>query len=82
MDDLAARLRHYLGVARITQADLARAIGVKPAAVSQWLSQQRDRRSDPTHENLAKAVAALGIDLATFWGPLPEEEKQVEEGAA
>ena len=41
----------------------ADAVGVSESTVSLWLSD----KAEPTHDNLARACSALGIDLEEFW---------------
>lgn len=73
MDTLAHRLRVALEQAQgraKSQADLARACGVSPAAVTQWMHGDVQTIR---WENLAKAADALGVQvqwLATGGGPM------------
>jgi transcriptional regulator with XRE-family HTH domain len=64
----AWRERH----ARITQAALARKVGVTRAAVSQWESGC----AEPTHARLKSVVDALGITMPRFWGVVPRLSKR------
>lgn len=48
------------------QVELAAQMGIYPSSISRWESGE----SDPSHKNLARMAAVLGIDLATFFGPL------------
>jgi transcriptional regulator with XRE-family HTH domain len=61
--EIAARLRYFLGRAGLKAARLAEACEVTPGAVSEWLAGH----VEPTHENLARAVRACGVDLGEFW---------------
>lgn len=70
MATLADRLRIAMEHAGITQAELARACGVKPPSVHGWLS---GKAKFLRGENLLRASAALGVNqlwLATGQGPM------------
>lgn len=51
-------------------AELARRVGVTPAAVSRW----ECGAAEPTHANLEHIACACGIGLDEFWGELPGGE--------
>lgn len=68
VEELAARFRYYLGKADISQAELARRIGLKPPTISSWVHGV----SAPTYDNICRACKEMGVDLAKFFGPLPE----------
>lgn len=77
MDDLPARLRYWRTRAGLTQAQLAEAIDVDPASITRW----QQGAAAPTTTRLIQVAAACGVDMATFWGPLPETA-EAEEPAA
>jgi transcriptional regulator with XRE-family HTH domain len=64
---LARRMRHFARASSLSQAEIARGIGVSDPSVHSWLSG----KNTPTHENLAAFARVCGVDLATFWGPIP-----------
>lgn len=70
MTTLGERLRAAMDAANISQAELARACGVKPPSVHGWLSgKSRFLRG----ENLLRAALVLGVDhdwLATGRGEM------------
>lgn len=70
---LADRLTRALAESGLTQAELARACGVKPPSVSGWLS---GKSKFLRGENLLSAAAALGVRqqwLATGDGPMKDD---------
>lgn len=66
--DLAERLARWLDHRDLTQADLARSVGVSTSAVAQWFIGE----TEPTRSNLDKIVEAFDITLSEFWGDLPK----------
>lgn len=82
---LAERLTTAMERSGITQAELARACGVKPPSVNGWLS---GKSKFLRGENLLKAAAVLGVSqqwLATGEGPMaaavaPSSSSNVEPG--
>jgi transcriptional regulator with XRE-family HTH domain len=56
------RLEQILEFHGITQADLARRVGIKPSAINQWMSGS----VMPSDDNAARAAGALGEDLEYF----------------
>jgi transcriptional regulator with XRE-family HTH domain len=56
----------------LTQAALAKKIGISPSAVAQWELGQ----TVPTTDNLAKIAKALGVSLAAFWGDPPKKKRE------
>lgn len=66
------RLLHFLRRSGLKRSELARKVGVKPQAVTAWLSRHG---STPEYANLVKAIKAMGIDLQTFFGPLEDKPK-------
>lgn len=72
---IAERIRHFARAAGKSQAQIATAMGVTSSAVAQWFALgKKGRVVEPTHENLARLVVVLGIDLATFYGPLSADD--------
>lgn len=64
------RLKHFAGKAGLSQAHIARKMGKTPSAISKWFTGA----GAPTLANLGQVVEMLGIDMATFWAPFPEEQ--------
>jgi transcriptional regulator with XRE-family HTH domain len=70
MSALADRLREAMALASVSQADLARACGVKAPSVNGWLS---GKSKFLRGENLLKAASRLGVSpkwLAEGRGPM------------
>lgn len=67
------RIRHWRQVAGLSKTELARACGVSQSAVSQW---EDGNYSPPTLKNLAKIAKACGVELRTFFGPIPDVEDE------
>lgn len=65
--ELGARIKAWLRIRGLTQAALAKAVGVTPAAVTAWVNGE----SDPTQRNLEAIVQALGLTMAEFYGAPP-----------
>ena len=76
--DLRDRLRYWRSRAGLTQKQLAAAIGIDAASITRW--QQGD--VVPTTTRLLQVAEACGVDMVTFWGPMPEAPADVDEGAA
>lgn len=55
----------------LSQADVARAVGVSRQAVRLWESGA----AEPTHANVEKFASAIGVSLAVFWGEPPAQPK-------
>lgn len=66
---LAQRLLHFLKRSKLSRAELARRVGVKPSAVTAWLSEGG---SSPEFDNLSRAVAEMGVTMHEFFGPLED----------
>lgn len=67
---IAGRLvAHWRSKADLTQAELARKVGVTPQAVGSW------ERGDavPTEENVVRVAHALGMSLRRFYAAPPAE---------
>jgi transcriptional regulator with XRE-family HTH domain len=56
---VAAQIRAELGVAKMSQAELARAIGVHPATISRYLDIENPR--DIRWDDFAEIAKALGL---------------------
>ena len=66
---VAARIAAAMKSAGLSRAELARRVGVSPAAASQWCLGT----STPTVDNLTKIAAALGVSLDELAGSLRSE---------
>lgn len=60
--DIAERITYFREEAELTQADLARAIGKDPSAVSHWEA----KRHRPSMDNLIAIAGACGQTLRSF----------------
>jgi transcriptional regulator with XRE-family HTH domain len=69
--EVGKRIAHWRVWRSWTPQDLAKAVGVTPAAVYQW-EGTGESKVRPSLEKLEKVVDALGITMARFWGPLPK----------
>lgn len=67
---LNERIRLWRESRGITKAQLARDVGVSPAAVSQW---EQDKGTEPTHTNVAAIASAIGVSLSVFYGAPPHD---------
>lgn len=65
--DLSLRIVSWLRAKDRTQSQLARALDIRPSAVSSWVTN----KSDPTHHNLLAVAAFLGVTMAEFYGDIP-----------
>lgn len=63
--------REHLG---LSQKELAEAIGVVPATVCMWESE--DYEHGPNRKNLEELLKIFGITLLRFYGPLPRAKKK------
>ncbi len=75
MSTLAERLAIALTKAKISKAELARRVGIKPPSVNGWFS---GKAKFLRGENLLSAAAALGVNdqwLATGTGPMLRDEQ-------
>ncbi len=52
----------------LSKAALARAVGVSPAAATQW---EQEDGTEPTHDNIERIAETIGISLSVFWGEPP-----------
>ena len=65
--ELPRRIRYWRKRAGFKSFELARKMGLNVSTVSTWESG----RSAPSHETLERVSFFCGIDLVTFWSPLP-----------
>lgn len=63
------RLRFFFERSGLSQEALGRKIGIRGAAVNQWLAG----KTAPRHGRIPRICRALGISVARFYGPLVEE---------
>lgn len=61
------RLSQWCKHLNVRPSVIARAASVSTAAVAQWMGG----KNNPSQEHLQLAVQALGISMATFYGPIP-----------
>lgn len=72
----AKNLRMYRSIARMTQADLAKASGITRAVVNNY----ELARSEPSFETLCKMATVLGVDITDLVedkGPSPDYIRRV-----
>ena len=62
------RLVLWLDAKGLKQQDLAKALGVSQAAVSQW----RSGHCDPRYQTLQDAISWLGLSEPEFYGQIKE----------
>lgn len=65
MDDWASRLKRLRTATRLSQAKVARALGIAPASVAQW----EIGRSKPSLDRLPTIAALYGVSLEELCGP-------------
>ncbi|MFT8990429.1 MAG: helix-turn-helix domain-containing protein [Gluconobacter albidus] len=65
MDDWATRLKRLRTKTRLSQAKVARALGIAPASVAQW----EIGRSKPSLDRLPAIASLYGVDLKDLCGP-------------
>lgn len=61
--DLAERIRAARNRAGMTQAQLARSVGVSREAVSQWEAKDPTKRTAPNNVNLAKVARTCRVSM-------------------
>lgn len=59
----ARNIRRGREALKLTQFDLAAAVGVKPASVCRWESLEADKRATPTDAHKLALAAALHQDV-------------------
>lgn len=69
--ELSERIALWRKAKGLTQAELAAAVGVTPAAVYQW-EGSGDSRTTPSVGHLEKLVGALGLTIGQFYGRVPK----------
>lgn len=74
---IARRITHWRKFAGLKQADIAKAVGVSPSAVSLWESGG----NAPTLENVEAIAAACGVELRVFFGPVVLNDAAAPPGA-
>lgn len=62
------RLKRWLAIKAMRPAELARAVGVKPPTMFEWMNDLCAPRGD----RLPAIAAALGITQGELFGPLPD----------
>ena len=65
----ADRLRFWMKKRGVTRKQIAEATGKTTQAVHWWLKD----KNDPPQEAIVAIVGMMGIDLATFYGPLEDD---------
>ena len=74
---LSIRIRHARRIAQLTQAGLAKRVGVGPSAVAQW---ELPDGTSPTVDHLIQIAALCGTAfewLSTGRGPVTQDEQEV-----
>jgi len=56
----------------LSQAALAKKIGISPSAVAQWELGQ----TTPTHDHVEKIAHAVGVSVQEFWGRVPAKKRK------
>jgi len=74
MKDFGERLEQRLKDLRLTQAELARHLGVTKATISYWISD----RNRPTFERLEQIAGFLGCSVGELLGEAPVDPKRVQ----
>ncbi len=64
-----ARIAAWRKHRRMSQRELAKAVGVTQGAVAQW-----EGEGTPSLDNLGKIVDVLGLTMERFFGRLPKRE--------
>lgn len=75
---IGERIARWLEYAGLTQVQLAAKLGIVPSAVTNWVTEQ----NDPATSRLPAIAEALGLDLATFFGPIPKKREEETEAAS
>lgn len=70
--DLGDRIAAWLRVRGMTQAALARATDVTPAAVTAWIKGSKANGGcSPSTPRIEAIASALGLTVAEFYGRIP-----------
>ena len=69
---IAIRIAAWRKARGLTQAAIARTVGVSVSAASLWEAGL----ANPSQRNLEKIVEALGLTMARFYGPLPKRTRK------
>lgn len=77
MKDLHIRIRRWREAAGLRQIDLARLLGVSPAAVSLW---EAAGKNQPSTRNVERIAKACGVSLRIFFGELPPDPEPTDPG--
>lgn len=71
---MARRIRYWREMAGLSKAELARELGVHPSNITFW---ERERGgTSPTWRNLQALARACGVELRTFFAPLPGQARE------
>jgi len=73
--ELGERLAAWRKIRGLSQGDVAKALGITRAAVSQWEDTEESKRTSPTQAHLNAFVALIGVSLAEFHGAVPGHSK-------
>lgn len=71
--NLGQRIATWRKAKGLSPQDLAKAVGVTPAAVYQW--EYPKGGTVPRTKTLTAIIDALGITMAEFYGPTPKTKK-------
>lgn len=69
--ELGARIAAWRKAKNMTPRELAKAVGVTPAAVYQW-EGSGESQTAPSHQHLVAVVEALGLTMKRFYGDIPK----------
>lgn len=72
--ELGARIAAWRKVRGLSPQDLAKKVGVSPAAVYQW-EGCGESKTTPRQKHLDAIVVALGLTMEQFYGRLPKGAK-------
>ena len=71
--DVGSRIAAWRNHRRLSQRDLAEAVGVTQGAVAQW-EGTGDTKGGISLDNLNRVVAALGLSMERFYGRVPKRK--------
>ena len=69
---LHERIRGWIHHVGLSQADIARELGISQQAVSHWMRG----KGDPSIRSLLALALTLGVTMAQFWGDVPAKKRR------